>query len=220
MSVMQGGKFGHGFAAAGFTQAFAPAIGRIQPGVKHSPLRIAAAAMVGGTASKISGGKFANGAVTAAFSRMFNDGLHFESVTDKDILSFTDSKAEISVEVLGSKLAGVDTNNTQSAPSIEIRRTTISESEIDVTAIAKGPVAVKLTEKGVMLELKGCSLGGYGGACLGVSSIVDSPAANAASRNIIKATTPQTTVVDGDVFIYIQDMLGIPKSFVKSKRYE
>ncbi|KAF7787656.1 hypothetical protein PRUB_a5342 [Pseudoalteromonas rubra] len=76
MSVMQGGKFGHGFAAAGFTQALAPAIGRIQPGVKHSPLRIAAAAMVGGTASKISGGKFANGAVTGAFSRMFNDQLH------------------------------------------------------------------------------------------------------------------------------------------------
>ncbi|AZZ96610.1 RHS repeat-associated core domain-containing protein [Pseudoalteromonas sp. R3] len=76
MSVIQGGKFGHGFAAAGFTQALAPAIGRIQPGVKHSPLRIAAAAIVGGTASKISGGKFANGAVTAAFSRGFNDELH------------------------------------------------------------------------------------------------------------------------------------------------
>nr|WP_275443040.1 RHS repeat-associated core domain-containing protein [Pseudoalteromonas sp. OOF1S-7] len=78
MSVIQGGKFGHGFAAAGFTQALAPAIGRIQPGVKHSPLRIAAAAIVGGTASKISGGKFANGAVTAAFSRGLNDELHFE----------------------------------------------------------------------------------------------------------------------------------------------
>ncbi|WP_230090603.1 hypothetical protein [Pseudoalteromonas rubra] len=76
MSVMQGGKFGHGFAAAGFTQALAPAISRIQPGVKVSPVRVAVAALVGGTVSKISGGKFANGAVTAAFSRMFNDDLH------------------------------------------------------------------------------------------------------------------------------------------------
>jgi len=35
-----------------------------------------AAAVVGGTASEISGGKFANGAVTGAFSRLFNDEMH------------------------------------------------------------------------------------------------------------------------------------------------
>ena len=32
--------------------------------------------MVGGTAAQLSGGKFANGAVTAAFARAFNDEQH------------------------------------------------------------------------------------------------------------------------------------------------
>ena len=73
MNVLSGGKFGHGFAAAGVTQAFAPAIDKIDKGSRFSAGRVAAAALVGGTASSLSGGKFANGAVTGAFSRLFND---------------------------------------------------------------------------------------------------------------------------------------------------
>jgi hypothetical protein len=46
-----------------------------------SPLRIAASAAVGGTASALSGGKFANGAMTAAFARMFNDEMHRSDAT-------------------------------------------------------------------------------------------------------------------------------------------
>lgn len=72
---LQGGKFAQGFAAAGFAQAFAPAIN----GLKDSYHRLIAAAAVGGTASELSGGSFENGAVTAAFSRMFNDELHGDS---------------------------------------------------------------------------------------------------------------------------------------------
>ncbi|PHR66348.1 MAG: hypothetical protein COA51_01570, partial [Idiomarina sp.] len=72
MSVLQGGKFGHGFAAAGVTQAFAKAVS----GLKTYGKRVLASAILGGTASKISGGKFANGAITGAFSRMFNDEMH------------------------------------------------------------------------------------------------------------------------------------------------
>ena len=76
MSKLQGGKFGHGFASAGVTQAFAPGIDRIDvTNTGVSALRIAAAAVLGGTASKLSGGKFANGAITGAFSRAFNDEL-------------------------------------------------------------------------------------------------------------------------------------------------
>lgn len=77
-SVLNGGKFGHGFASAGFTQAFAPAIDGIDAGSRSSAGRITAAAVVGGTSSVITGGKFANGAVTGAFSRAFNDELHFK----------------------------------------------------------------------------------------------------------------------------------------------
>jgi hypothetical protein len=41
-------------------------------------LRMTAAAVLGGTASVVSGGKFANGAITAAFSRGFNDEMHHQ----------------------------------------------------------------------------------------------------------------------------------------------
>ncbi|WP_125781908.1 RHS repeat-associated core domain-containing protein [Pseudoalteromonas rubra] len=80
MSVLHGGKFGHGFAAAGVTQAFASAVDGIQPHMDRSALRVVAAAIIGGTASKISGGKFSNGAVTGAFSRAFNDEMVHESL--------------------------------------------------------------------------------------------------------------------------------------------
>lgn len=86
MSVLQGGKFGHGFASAGVTQAFAGAIDSIGGNMGSSEwasagnraLRIASAAVVGGTASSMSGGKFANGALTGAFSRAFNDEAHVQ----------------------------------------------------------------------------------------------------------------------------------------------
>ncbi|KKO49552.1 hypothetical protein VT06_04930 [Arsukibacterium sp. MJ3] len=78
-SVLNGGKFGHGFVAAGFTQALGQVDGlftdassaaftmadRITNGIK--------AAIIGGTTSAISGGKFASGAITGAFSRALND---------------------------------------------------------------------------------------------------------------------------------------------------
>lgn len=63
---LQGGKFAQGFAAAGFAQAFAPAI----DGLKHSYQRLTAAAVAGGVGSELAGGKFENGAVTGAFSQM------------------------------------------------------------------------------------------------------------------------------------------------------
>jgi RHS repeat-associated protein len=70
MSTLQGGKFGHGFASAGVTQALGPGIDRVPGG---PGARIAASAVLGGTTSVITGGKFGNGAMTAAFSRAFND---------------------------------------------------------------------------------------------------------------------------------------------------
>ncbi|WP_353056934.1 hypothetical protein [Microbulbifer sp. MLAF003] len=77
LSAAQGGKFKHGFAAAGVTQAFAGGIDSIDAGNSgFSAARVVAAAVVGGTASAVSGGKFANGAITAAFSRAFNDENH------------------------------------------------------------------------------------------------------------------------------------------------
>ena len=72
MGVLQGGRFGHGFLSGFATQA---AAGRID-GLKHSHHRVLAAAVLGGTVSAATGGKFANGAITGAFSRAFNDEIH------------------------------------------------------------------------------------------------------------------------------------------------
>lgn len=61
MSVLQGGKFGHGFVSAGVGAAVGAKYGSGGEGM-------AASIVIGGTMSEATGGKFANGAATAAFS--------------------------------------------------------------------------------------------------------------------------------------------------------
>ena len=64
-SVLQGGRFGHGFVRSGLSGALAgPVPGRTGWAALGE---VAAAAVIGGTASELTGGKFANGAATAAF---------------------------------------------------------------------------------------------------------------------------------------------------------
>lgn len=74
ISVLGGGKFGHGFLSAGITKgaggAFLPGgenltAGEIVGGTIGS-------AVIAGTVSEITGGKFANGARTGAFQFLFN----------------------------------------------------------------------------------------------------------------------------------------------------
>ena len=74
LNVLQGGKFGHGFVAAGFTEALSPAVGQLGEGRDFGTVlaKTAASAAIGGTASKLSGGSFANGAQTGAFQQLFN----------------------------------------------------------------------------------------------------------------------------------------------------
>ncbi|MBQ4849790.1 RHS repeat-associated core domain-containing protein [Pseudoalteromonas sp. MMG012] len=73
-SVLQGGKFGHGFVSAGVTK-YAGNFIQIQfsgDGLGDIIGGTLASAVVGGTVSKISGGKFANGARTAAYQYLYN----------------------------------------------------------------------------------------------------------------------------------------------------
>ncbi|MBY6212820.1 hypothetical protein KUV95_14780 [Microbulbifer agarilyticus] len=67
-SVIQGGKFGHGFASAGFGNYLG---GKIKL-VNSDTGKLVASAAVGGTISKATGGKFANGAGGAAFAFAMN----------------------------------------------------------------------------------------------------------------------------------------------------
>lgn len=67
-----GGEFRHGFTAAFFTKMAGPSI--LAAGEDWGVAgRTAAAAMVGGSASALGGGKFANGAVSGAFTHLFNE---------------------------------------------------------------------------------------------------------------------------------------------------
>ncbi len=77
LSVLQGGKFGHGFFSAGFTEALSPAVGQMGDGKSFGSVlgRTAASATIGGTVSKLTGGSFANGAVTAAFTVAFGNAI-------------------------------------------------------------------------------------------------------------------------------------------------
>lgn len=67
----QGGQFRHGFYSGFITAAASRPIGRLP-----EQLRFVGAAVVGGTASAIGGGKFANGAVSAAFQYLLNEAHH------------------------------------------------------------------------------------------------------------------------------------------------
>ena len=75
LSVLQGGKFGSGFIAAGITKGFTNvelgAAGDLSSAGEYLAGTVVAA-VIGGTASALTGGKFANGANTAAFQFLFN----------------------------------------------------------------------------------------------------------------------------------------------------
>lgn len=62
MESLQGGDFGHGFMAAGLTASVMPQLGKIGNDVG----RTIVGALVGGTLSEATGGKFANGAISGA----------------------------------------------------------------------------------------------------------------------------------------------------------
>jgi len=72
ISMAQGGTFKSGFAS-GFTSSFfSPGTSLGGTGTGGFSLRTTIAGIVGGTASALGGGKFANGAVSGAFVHMFN----------------------------------------------------------------------------------------------------------------------------------------------------
>jgi RHS repeat-associated protein len=70
--VAEGGDFWKGFISTAATKASS----LYGPRFDGMAANTARAAMVGGTVAVLDGGKFANGAVTGAFSYAFNDALH------------------------------------------------------------------------------------------------------------------------------------------------
>ena len=70
--MAQGGKFEQCFMAGGFSSLS----GSLTTGIDNFVAEVVTGAVVGGTAAEIGGGKFANVAVTGAFTVMYNDLMH------------------------------------------------------------------------------------------------------------------------------------------------
>jgi hypothetical protein len=93
ISAAQGGSFRDGFIASAVTAAASPITNQIgaslnlgTPGTGSRTQvlgRTLLAGAVGGTASALGGGKFANGFVTAAMQHLFNDEKVFEPTTEE-----------------------------------------------------------------------------------------------------------------------------------------
>jgi RHS repeat-associated protein len=71
--AISGGDCGQGAAAAALSKAFSPALPGANATMGEKVMGTIASAILGGTASHLGGGKFANGAVTAAFGYVMNN---------------------------------------------------------------------------------------------------------------------------------------------------
>jgi RHS repeat-associated protein len=77
LSLAGGGNFLQGFAAGSFGEIATQGTGQLGlSGGQNLGLRLAVVAAAGGLASQLTGGKFANGALTAAFAYLFNYCYH------------------------------------------------------------------------------------------------------------------------------------------------
>ena len=94
ISELQGGKFSHGF----FSGAFASMAGSTLAGMSLKGIQLKSyqelviASAIGGTASEIGGGKFANGAISGAFVQMYNRQQHEAAVRNYVEKSRTNAK--------------------------------------------------------------------------------------------------------------------------------
>jgi hypothetical protein len=75
MRMAQGGKFEHGFLS-GFVSSLGGSAMQSYGGNMTFTEKTAIAAVIGGTAEALGGGKFANGAVTGAYVMMLNHLMH------------------------------------------------------------------------------------------------------------------------------------------------
>ena len=91
----QGGKFQHGFFAAAFSAGAEKYTGKINSNIG----KVAASSVVGGTASVLGGGKFANGAITGAYVMLFNEMRHPDD--EKPKKGNKSSTVEVAGEVVG-----------------------------------------------------------------------------------------------------------------------
>ena len=99
-SSLQGGKFGHGFLSAGVGGVAGGTLGGAIGGKIGSQFagRLIGSALVGGTISEVTGGKFANGAANAAFATIARSAVEKAIAAGRksgsDIFDDTDNLGE------------------------------------------------------------------------------------------------------------------------------
>jgi RHS repeat-associated protein len=101
LTEVRGGKFGHGFSSSFVTAAASPFISG-KTGL-NDYAQTAVATIVGGTASSLSGGKFANGAITAAMAYSYNQ------LKDDGSGAMTKAEAEAEARALNESAQGAMT---------------------------------------------------------------------------------------------------------------
>ena len=141
-SVLQGGKFGHGFASAAASKLAAPVIAGIDgPTINDLDIgQATVAAVIGGTSSKLTGGKFANGAITGAMVNIFNQQTGIKK---------TAQKGNGLVNPTGKGVRGCDTKGCghygasrvrNGKPGTHVGADYITDAGQDVVAISDGKV--------------------------------------------------------------------------------
>ena len=105
---IRGGNMKHGFLAGLTSAAGGSAISKYG-GNMGKVGQITANAVIAGTVSEIGGGKFANGAITGAFSMMFNDLMHKNKFNDAELKKMYDAypkRGEVSADELFENIGG------------------------------------------------------------------------------------------------------------------
>ncbi len=84
LSELQGGKFIHGFISASLGSISTSAMTGLK--IDHLGLQVSVSSAVGGTSAALTGGSFANGAVTGAFTTIFNHAMHDgDDIPEEDV---------------------------------------------------------------------------------------------------------------------------------------
>ena len=107
LTVVQGGKFGHGFASTFISTVGAPTF-ITGSGAGAVVARTVYASALGGTISSGTGGKFGNGAVTSAFAHLFNFESTFHEKDHKITFEATEELEFLEIELRSREVLGID----------------------------------------------------------------------------------------------------------------
>jgi len=102
LAAVQGDNFGAAFLAGSIASAFGPQSTNGSLSIGTRAIRVVQAALIGGTVSKIGGGKFGNGAITGAFVQAFNHDSTDYDTFEKRAGAYRGMQAKLNA-------AGIDT---------------------------------------------------------------------------------------------------------------